>query len=149
MTIEEIKAELERRLKINLIGAHTPFRNGKCEAFREIISLIDSMQKEPKFKVGDKICFKLYHRNTNKIIAIDNKGYFCEDGMFLHFEDQDGWELIEDPTVWHDASEEPESNKEFICIGEFNNPLVLSSNSDSFKKRTIIKWAYFDELLKL
>lgn len=51
--------------------------------------------------------------------------------------------------VWHDASEEPEPNKELICIGEFNNPLVLSSNSDSFKKRTIIKWAYFDDLLKL
>ena len=52
-------------------------------------------------------------------------------------------------SVWHDASEEPKPNMELIVLGEFGNPLVLSSNSDSFKKRTITKWAYFDDLLKL
>lgn len=59
--------------------------------------------------------------------------------------------LQEDPVtpVWHDASEVPQLNKELIVVGEFDNALVLSSNSESFKNRKVTKWAYFDDLLKL
>lgn len=59
--------------------------------------------------------------------------------------------LQEEPVgkVWHDASEEPKPNMELICVGQYGNPLVLSSNSDSFKSRDISKWAYFNDLLNL
>ena len=58
--------------------------------------------------------------------------------------------LQEEPvSIWHDASEEPKPNMELICIGQYDNPLVLSSNSDSFKSRYISKWAYFNDLLNL
>lgn len=59
--------------------------------------------------------------------------------------------MLEEPTIslWHDKVEEPEPDKELICIGQFNNPLVLSSSSDSFRWNFILKWAYFDDLLKL
>ena len=58
--------------------------------------------------------------------------------------------LQEEPvSIWHDASEEPKPNMELICIGQYGNPLVLSSNSDSFKSRIISKWAYFNDLLNL
>ena len=52
-------------------------------------------------------------------------------------------------SIWHDASEEPKPNMELICVGQYGNPLVLSSNSDSFKSRDISKWAYFNDLLNL
>ena len=52
-------------------------------------------------------------------------------------------------SMWHDVSEEPKSNMELICVGQYGNPLVLSSNSDSFKSRDISKWAYFNDLLNL
>lgn len=52
-------------------------------------------------------------------------------------------------TVWHDASEEPKPNMELICVGQYGNPLVLSSNSNSFKERYISNWAYFNDLLNL
>ena len=52
-------------------------------------------------------------------------------------------------SMWHDASEEPKPNMELICVGQYGNPLVLSSNSDSFKSRDISKWAYFNDLLNL
>ena len=52
-------------------------------------------------------------------------------------------------SIWHDASEEPKPNMELICVGQYGNPLVLSSNSDSFKSRYISKWAYFNDLLNL
>ena len=51
--------------------------------------------------------------------------------------------------MWHDASKEPKPNMELICVGQYGNPLVLSSNSDSFKSRDISKWAYFNDLLNL
>ena len=58
--------------------------------------------------------------------------------------------LQEEPvSIWHDASEEPKPNMELICVGQYGNPLVLSSNSDSFKSRDISKWAYFNDLLNL
>lgn len=58
--------------------------------------------------------------------------------------------LQEEPVnIWHDASEEPMPNMELICVGQYGNPLVLSSNSDSFKSRYISKWAYFNDLLNL
>ncbi len=52
-------------------------------------------------------------------------------------------------SMWHDVSEEPKPNMELICVGQYDNPLVLSSNSDSFKSRYISKWAYFNDLLNL
>lgn len=52
-------------------------------------------------------------------------------------------------SMWHNASEEPKPNMELICVGQCGNPLVLSSNSDSFKSRYISKWAYFNDLLNL
>ena len=58
--------------------------------------------------------------------------------------------LQEEPvSMWHDASKEPKPNMELICVGQYGNPLVLSSNSDSFKERYISKWAYFNDLLNL
>ena len=60
-------------------------------------------------------------------------------------------EVQEEPVsiIWHDASEEPKPNMELICVGQYGNPLVLSSNSDSFKSRDISKWAYFNDLLNI
>jgi len=44
---EKIKAELEKRYKTNLLGSHSAFRNGKCEAFRELLSFINNLPEEP------------------------------------------------------------------------------------------------------
>jgi hypothetical protein len=52
-------------------------------------------------------------------------------------------------SMWHDVSEKPKPNTELICVGQYGNPLVLSSNSNSFKERYISKWAYFNDLLNL
>lgn len=70
----------------------------------------------------------------------------------LSTETKESWNkrLGEDPvSLWHDASEEPKPNMELICVGQYDNPLVLSSNSNSFKDRYISKWAYFNDLLNL
>lgn len=87
-------------------------------------------------------------------------GCFLKDGnerpKIVKAEDIKYWmpvpslDVQEEPvTVWHDASEEPKPNMELICVGQYGNPLVLSSNSDSFKSRDISKWAYFNDLLNL
>lgn len=39
-----ITAEIERRYKIFLIGAHSAFRNGKCEALRETIDFLNTLE---------------------------------------------------------------------------------------------------------
>ena len=59
--------------------------------------------KEPKFKVGDQIFFKQCKENTLKITSIDESGYHCEDGTFLHFDNQEHWELVEKPTSFDEA----------------------------------------------
>lgn len=49
--------------------------------------------------------------------------------------------------VWHKSSEMPEFNREILAIGKaYNNPLILSSNSD-WVKREITMWAYIEDLL--
>lgn len=44
---DRLRALLETRYNIGKIGQHSPFRNGKTEALRETIELIDSLQQEP------------------------------------------------------------------------------------------------------
>lgn len=46
---EKILVEIKRKYETNKFGAHSAFRNGKCEALREVLELIDSMQEKPKF----------------------------------------------------------------------------------------------------
>lgn len=41
---DALVAEIERRYSTNLIGNHSSFRNGKCEALREALSFIDTLE---------------------------------------------------------------------------------------------------------
>lgn len=43
---ENLKSMIRERYNTYKIGQHSPFRNGKVEALREIIELIDSLQQE-------------------------------------------------------------------------------------------------------
>ena len=62
--------------------------------------------KVPKFKVGDRISFKHYKKNRLKIITVGDKGYYCEDGTFLHFDNQYLWELVEEQEPRYPSFEE-------------------------------------------
>ena len=41
---DALVAEKERRYSTNLIGNHSSFRNGKCEALREALSFINTLE---------------------------------------------------------------------------------------------------------
>lgn len=53
---ERLKSLIRERYNTYKIGQHSPFRNGKVEALRETIELIDSLQQEqPKIDFEKEI----------------------------------------------------------------------------------------------
>lgn len=103
----------------------------------------------------DKVQKILSEIATRKLCTMDEHMAFYidkakEDYILLSEIEEFINSLPEEPVrVWHDVSEVPKPNMELICVGQYGNPLVLSSNSNSFKERYISKWAYFNDLLKL
>jgi len=104
------------------------------QALQDAQIVIDSLQEEPKECMYSKENYTDEDRKT-----------LCEG-----CEEECRFNKKEEPvSMWHDVSEEPKPNMELICVGQYENPLVLSSNSDSFKSLDISKWAYFNDLLNL
>lgn len=84
---EKIRAEIER---LKESGCASPIVI--CDT---LLSFIDSMPVEPKFKVGDIV------RSNNgtilKIIGIGQYCYYCDNDYSFGFNIQDEFELVEDP----------------------------------------------------
>jgi hypothetical protein len=75
---------------------------GKILALREMLSFIDSLQEEPKFKIGDVIRFKGNEtlegeEETHKIVGYDNELYIFDDGTTDLFCEQELYELVKEP----------------------------------------------------
>lgn len=107
---------------------------GQESVLEHFEKFIDSLQEEPKTDWLQELQEKLDSLSKEEFKELWAK-------YELHEE--------EPVSMWHDGSEKPKPNMELICIGQYGNPLVLSSNSDSFKSRDISKWAYFSDLLNL
>lgn len=173
MTDKETKALKDRVQEI--FGRFNVTDPGACLGTlkHDILRAIDIAGKNPKFKNGDVVIHVddgtdiIYKKHM--IISTREYGYLLENGCSIEMEDQDDWELADGPSIpeimdehawealdgepageiWHDASESPATDRELICEGEFFNPLVLSSSSESFKNRKIRRWAYYDDLRDL
>ena len=97
--IEKIRAEIERRY--NYHKDHADDYAGtehfwKADEDRNLISFIDSMQKEPKFKTGDRIkpidsCLG----SPRTIVDVCDSWYVTDQGT-LDFEFEDNWEATEE-----------------------------------------------------
>ena len=73
--VQLIRAEIERCYNNNIYG-HTAYSNGKCSAFREVLTFIDSLPEEPASEdlhtvakeyaniVTDKIGYKIQLRRA-------------------------------------------------------------------------------------
>ncbi len=61
-----------------------------------LLSFIDSMQKESKFKVGDRVKSKIDGFPICTIESVDDTTYYCDYTNFDIIE-QDGWELVVEP----------------------------------------------------
>ena len=87
--VEQIKTEIERRLSV------MPKSAWGTDELKRLLSFIDSMPVEPKFKVGDVV------RSSNgtilKIIGIGQYCYHCDNDYSFGFNIQDEFELVEDP----------------------------------------------------
>ena len=68
--------------------------------------IIHECKEEPVFKVGDRICFKHCETNTLRITKVSDNGYYCEDGTFLHFDNQYLWELAKEQESRYPSFEE-------------------------------------------
>jgi hypothetical protein len=82
-------------------GILTEFGRGKLEALEEMVDFIDSLQKEPIFKVGDTIQKKDDNSIRYFIINKTSDGYRAlrglSDTIVIWFSEQDQWELVEEP----------------------------------------------------
>ena len=100
--VQKIREEVER-LK-SLIGNNSflsdyekGFNDGREDICDNLISFIDSLQEEPKFKTGDRIkpvdsCLGV----PRTILEVCNSWYVTDQGT-LDFEYEDNWEAIEEP----------------------------------------------------
>lgn len=97
-------------------------------------------------EIERRVQYNILCYQKDKKLQFVKLGKIMEDEALLSFVDS----MQEEPvSIWHDVSEEPKPNMELICIEQYGNPLVLSSNSNSFNERYISKWAYFNDLLNL
>jgi len=85
--IKLIKDEIVRLLLLQSQGIET-----KLE---DVLIFIDSLQEEPKFKLGQSI---RQGDVVAKIVEVSEDGYHC-DNAFVPFSAQDSWELVIKPLV--------------------------------------------------
>jgi hypothetical protein len=138
--VKRIRAEIEKvKLIIQSNKAQGAFSEGYIIGQESVLEhfekFFNSLKEEPKTEWLQELQERLNSlskEDFDKVWAKYSK-YGCEEPVSL----------------WHDASEKPKPNMELICVGQYGNPLVLSSNSNSFKERYISKWAYFNDLLNL
>ena len=88
---EKIRAEIEKRYRENKADGYSDV----CEELWDILSFIDSLQEEPKFKTGDRIkpidnCLG----SPRTIVDVCDSWYVTDQGT-LDFEYEDNWELAE------------------------------------------------------
>ena len=95
--LEKLRKEIER-LGRKVMGVRTDFADGQKGVLTELLSFIDSMQKECKFKVGDRIRLQ----GTTAIGDVITNIYTAEDDkVYFEFENSDDaladldWELVE------------------------------------------------------
>lgn len=95
--VEQIRAEIERRLSV------MPKSAWGTDELKRLLSFIDSMPVEPKFKVGDVV------RSSNgtilTIIGMGQYCYHCNNDYSFGFNIQDEFELVEEP-ISEDLDEE-------------------------------------------
>lgn len=100
--------------------------------------IIYEYKEEPVFKVGDKICFKHCETNTLKITKVSDNGYYCEDGTFLHFDNQYLWELAKQPASDNLEKAAVEAFKQ-IVDSDKNSFLEIFKAGANWQKEQIIK----------
>ena len=166
--VEKIRAEVERRY--NYHKDHADDWAGTCNFWsahedREILSFIDSMQKEPEFKVGDTLRRKSDGCHA-KVIEVRNGNVRVESADWDMWILNKEWELVEEPetSVWHDNKDTPVASKTKIVLytngkwdlfkayksdNDFDN-YWASVNQSLEEKGVLVKhWAYVDDLLTL
>ena len=97
--IEKLKSKLLRGACSSQVAMET---RCKEEAYNEVLSILDTIQEEPKFNVGDTICNKeltvyIYHISGGKYWVKDVSDSF--DFGYLEISKQDEWELVEKPLI--------------------------------------------------
>lgn len=90
--IDKIRAEIEKRYRENKADGYSDV----CEELWDILSFIDSLQQELKFKTGDRIkpidsCLG----SPRTIVDVCDSWYVTDQGT-LDFEYEDNWELAEE-----------------------------------------------------
>ena len=131
--VEQLRAEIERLKKEN---------NGSpLSVCNDLLSFIDSMPVEPKFKVGDVITFKYRESDaeSDKIVMVTYKEYIFEDGVTVPFTSQSQWELVEDSDelihseVTKSSDQEPASDDLEEVAGNYAmNELNVFGNQDGW-----------------
>jgi hypothetical protein len=97
--IEKLKSQLLRGACSSQIAMET---RCKEEAYNEVLAILDTMQEEPKFKIGDVIRFKgneilEEEEKTHKIVGYNNELYIFDDGTTDLFCEQELYELVKEP----------------------------------------------------
>jgi hypothetical protein len=95
-----VRAEVEKLLNYEMEWmdkqGFTDLHIGMREAYKNVLSLIDSTQKSIKFKVGDKVISKTAGtNNVFEITDITDDRYIIAKDVFIPFEYQDRYELVE------------------------------------------------------
>lgn len=138
--------------------------NDAKKILTDLLSFIDSMQKEPKFKVGDKVRYKYNNICTKpRIIAkICGLSHYVDTDnhrMDMAYTDAN-FELVEesDTSVWHSKNEEPLEDKQVLidingfCFVDFyhkKDKRFYMFQHPRHYLYEIDKWAYVDDLLTL
>ena len=114
--LEAIVTEIKKRYNYNKehendwASTDHFWKRVECE---ELLHFIVSMDKKPKFKIGQVVrvkpmkCHgKIFIGEPNKIVDITEKEYVFDDGKSWSIELQDGWELVEEEPVNNELEEE-------------------------------------------
>ena len=105
---------------------------------QNVLTFINSLQEEPKFKIGDIIRFKGNEtlegeEKTHKIVGYDNELYIFDDGTTDLFCEQELYELVKEP-----ASEELEKASRNYADNEEYGDDVYFAIKAAFKEGA--KW---------
>lgn len=135
---------------------YTEYRQGLRDAYRFLLSFIDSMQEEPRFKIGQTITDPDDSTFTFHINRIEDGKYIESDDAWVLIKDADEeYQLVEEPVskVWHDMVEEAENGRNIIIIDQKDfYGAVLRKGGTQLKnhnKERYVKWAYIDDIIKL
>ena len=115
--VQKIRKEVERLQDLTMDknkNFYSEAAEGEYNALCNIEHFIDSLQEEPKplFNVGDVIRNKQWKTAAHKIVSMDDKAYYLENGGKVEIAHQELWEVtgeqanndLEEAAVdWHNS----------------------------------------------